>query len=102
MKSTKWRLDMKLELKSFAIGVLLTVNVLLLLGLNSNDEDSQIGRYQALHMPSSLNTHIAYVMDTSDGTFVKYLFENKVSKEVDRNPNRLDGSQGKPKKPKNK
>jgi len=80
---------MKLELKSFVIGVLLTVNVLMLLGLNSNDEESQVGRYQFEIRQD--DDYQVYVMDTTDGTLVKYHHDNSINKEIYDNPNRLDG-----------
>jgi|TARA_B110000263_G_C14892004_1_gene322205 hypothetical protein len=61
-------LKMKLDIKSVLIGVLLTVNVLLLLGLNSNDEESQIGRYQFVAKNSSMGG--AYIGDTTTGKVI--------------------------------
>ena len=77
---------MKLELKSFAIGVLLTVNVLMLLGLNSNDEESQIGRYQSIVVADGW----IFVYDTTNGKFVKNSRNKLAKKEIENNPNRLD------------
>ena len=78
---------MKLDIKSVLIGVLLTVNVLMLLGLNSNDEESQIGRYQVIASNTNLNN--IYVMDTTNGEYVKHDSVKTARKEVEANPNRL-------------
>jgi|AP95_1055475.scaffolds.fasta_scaffold195937_1 hypothetical protein len=61
---------MKLELKSFAIGVLLTVNVLLLLGLNSNEVG--VIRYDVEYVINhdstrSYQTYNKYWIDTRTG-----------------------------------
>lgn len=80
---------MKLELKSVLMGVLLTVNVLLLLGLNSNDEDSQIGRYEVVMVPTGAYTGNLYTYDTTNGKYVKEVNWRTVKKEVRENPNRL-------------
>ena len=61
---------MKLDIKSFAIGVLLTVNVLLLLGLNSNE--IKASRYDVEYVinhdsTSSYQTYNKYWIDTRTG-----------------------------------
>lgn len=79
---------MKLELKSVLIGVLLTVNVLMLLGLNSNDEESQIGRYQVI-TAEYIGGKNFFIMDTTDGKFVKIMKHKETINEANNNPNRL-------------
>ena len=39
---------MKLEIKSFIIGVLATVNLFLLMGFDDHEEENQNGRYQVI------------------------------------------------------
>ena len=75
---------MKLDIKSVLIGALLTVNVLMLLGLNSNDEESQIGRYQATAVQHSI-----YIIDTTNGEFVHSAREISADKQIKNNPNKL-------------
>ena len=40
--------DMKLDIKSFLIGLLTTVNLFLLMGFDEHEEESQNGRYQVI------------------------------------------------------
>ena len=37
---------MKVDIKSFLIGVLTTVNLFLLMGFDGHENESQVGRYQ--------------------------------------------------------
>ena len=39
---------MKLDIKSFIIGILTTINLFLLMGLDDHDEENQNGRYQVI------------------------------------------------------
>ena len=79
---------MKLDIKSFLIGILTTVNLFLIMGFDDHEEEKEIGRYQ-LGMGAS---NFALVMDTTNGEFVKYKFGGKSVKVVDKNPNRLHSS----------
>mgnify|MGYP006095611303 CR=1 FL=1 len=67
---------MKIEIKSVLIGVLLTVNVLLLLGFDENQEKVEdkfpIGRYQ-LAFDGDADTDTGYVIDTKYGYIYPYI-----------------------------
>ena len=39
---------MKLDIKSFIIGILTTVNLFLIMGFDDHDEENQNGRYQVI------------------------------------------------------
>jgi len=39
---------MKLDIKSFLIGILTTVNLFLLMGFDDHEQDNQNGRYQVI------------------------------------------------------
>ena len=39
---------MKLDIKSFLIGILATVHLFLLMGFDDHDEENQIGRYRVI------------------------------------------------------
>ena len=78
---------MKLDIKSFLIGILTTVNLFLLMGFDNHEEEKEIGRYQV----SSIGGHnIAIVLDTTNGEFVKFKNVRHIEKEVKNNPNKLD------------
>ena len=77
---------MNIDIKSVLIGVLLTTSIMLVMGLDSHEKESQIGRYQVVISPPSV-----YLMyDTTTGKFVKSGIANKAIKEVKNNPNKLD------------
>jgi len=76
---------MKLDIKSFLIGILTTVNLFLLMGFD--DHKKEIGRYQGIRPDDSTDF---YVMDTTNGEFVKNIHWKKAKKEVEGNPNKLD------------
>tara|TARA_B100001057_G_scaffold37201_1_gene33666 strand:+ start:507 stop:752 length:246 start_codon:yes stop_codon:yes gene_type:complete len=75
---------MKLDIKSFLIGVLTTVNLFLLMGFDDHEEEKEIGRYQF-----EFSGEKSIVMDTTNGEFVKTKYWRAVDREVENNPNRL-------------
>ena len=80
---------MKLDIKSFIIGILTTVNLFLLMGFDDHDEENQNGRYQ-LEMNES---GFIIVMDSTNGEFVKYkMGALEAVNEIDKNPNKLESS----------
>jgi len=76
---------MKLDIKSFLIGILTTVNLFLLMGFDGHDEEKEIGRYQFQFAGEK-----SIVMDTTNGKYVKTSYWRAVDREVGDNPNRLD------------
>ena len=74
---------MKLDIKSFLIGILTTVNLFLLMGFD--DHEKEVGRYQFQFAGEK-----SIVMDTTNGKYVKTSYWRAVDREVDNNPDRLD------------
>ena len=75
---------MKLDIKSFLIGILTTVNLFLLMGFDDHEEDNQIGRYQ-FEIEQNKYSSQSYIMDTTNGQFVKYDNKDTVVKQVEDN-----------------
>ena len=76
---------MKLDIKSFLIGILTTVNLFLLMGFDDHEEEKEIGRYQFQFAGEK-----SIVMDTTNGKYVKTSYWRAVDREVGDNPHRLD------------
>lgn len=79
------RLDMNIDIKSVLIGVLFTIGILSVMAFD--DHEKEIGRYQGIR-PASSNDF--YVMDTTNGEFVKVEHWKTIVKEIKNNPNKLD------------
>ena len=75
---------MKLDIKSFLIGILTTVNLFLLMGFDDHKEEKNIGRYQA-----SLDQGGILIIDTTNGELVRFRTTMGIGKEINKNPNRL-------------
>ena len=77
---------MKLDIKSFLIGVLTTVNLFLLMGFDDHEEEKEIGRYQTAVLADGW----LFVYDTTNGKFVKKSRNRVAAREIEDNPDRLD------------
>ena len=73
---------MKIDIKSFLIGVLTTVNLFLLMGFDDHEKESQIGRYQLqINERSS-----GYIIDTTNGKIVKTMNVGEMRSSAKENP----------------
>ena len=75
---------MKVDIKSFLIGVLTTVNLFLLMGFDDHKEEKDIGRYHV-----QLNQGNILIIDSTNGDIVRYRKLAGVNQEINKNPNRL-------------
>ena len=57
---------MKVDIKSFLIGILTTVNLFLLMGFDDHEEEKEIGKYKMTIWSSEM-----YVFDTTTGEVVE-------------------------------
>ena len=63
---------MTLDIKSFLIGVLTTVNLFLLMGFDDHEEEKEVGKYDVEYVinhdsPTSYQTYNKYWIDTRTG-----------------------------------
>ena len=73
---------MKVDIRSFLIGVLTTVNLFLLMGFDDHDEEKEIGRFAITNSDSFL-----YVMDTTNGVIhIPDVNIKRYNKYIDKNP----------------
>lgn len=78
---------MKVDIKSFLIGVLTTVNLFLLMGFDDHEEEKEVSRYQTIMIKNS----DLVVMDTTNGQVVKYLNFDSITQEVEDNEGQIKG-----------
>ena len=78
---------MKLDIKSFLIGILTTVNLFLLMGFDDHEEEKEIGRYQTVQ----LKKDVLGVMDTTNGQLVKYMNLDNIFQEAEDNYGQIKG-----------
>ena len=78
---------MKVDIKSFLIGVLTTINLFLLMGFDDHEEEKEIGRYQTVQ----LKKEVLGVMDTKNGQLVKYMNLDNVFQEAEDNYGQIKG-----------
>ena len=75
---------MRLDIKSFLIGILTTVNLFLLMGFDDHEEEKKIGRYQFNIEQDKYHSKV-FVMDTTTGQFVKFDNRDTIVKQVKEN-----------------
>ena len=67
---------MKLDIKSFIIGILTTVNLFLLMGFDDHDEENQNGRYQVI-IDSKGDQYWSWISIEDVVNAYKFCLENK-------------------------
>ena len=74
---------MKLDIKSFLIGILTTVNLFLLMGFDDHKEEKEVGRFAI-----TSNDDFLYVMDTTNGVIhiPDTVSIKRYNKYIDKNP----------------
>jgi hypothetical protein len=81
---------MKVDIKSFLIGILTTVNLFLLMGFDDHEEENEIGRYQSIIVQNKSDSDV-YVMDTTNGQLVKFMNLDNVFQEAEDNYGQIKG-----------
>ena len=74
---------MKLDIKSFLIGVLATINLFMLYGFTTADSDDNLGRYNILYTALYGGMYIWY--DTTSGELITTTTPKQMGKWIDKN-----------------
>ena len=85
---------MKVDIKSFLVGLLTTINLFVLMGFDDHEEKKEIGRYQfeILQGGQAIRNERVIVMDTTTGEFVRNITPLAARNEA--NPVRGEDSKG--------